>query len=238
MNDEILGKIKKLLALSKSDNEHESSQALGLVQKLMEIHNITDAMLSQHSEGDNEDIRSWEDPLHASEGKNRSQWRAQLAMSLAKPNNCEIYTEGPDIKIVGRASDVQTVRYLFSYCEKEIERLSKQYAGNGKGWINNYKIGVVQAIQDKMQESRRVVREEMIGEYGDSAKNAIVKLDNRGLETRRWYENWGKTHLKGPKTFGQQQYHDDARNAGYKDGKKIDLGNGKGLGDATRRLPG
>lgn len=41
MDDKILAKIKKLLALSKSANEHEAAAALSRAQKLMREHNVT-----------------------------------------------------------------------------------------------------------------------------------------------------------------------------------------------------
>lgn len=41
--EKILDKIKKLLALSKSDNVHESARALAQVQKMMKMHNLENA---------------------------------------------------------------------------------------------------------------------------------------------------------------------------------------------------
>lgn len=43
--DAIIAKIKKLLALSKSSNEHEAALALAKAKELMEIHSLTDAVI-------------------------------------------------------------------------------------------------------------------------------------------------------------------------------------------------
>mgnify|MGYP003596235719 CR=1 FL=1 len=44
--EKILEKLKKLLALSKSDNPHEAALALQRVQKLMQAYNITQTDLA------------------------------------------------------------------------------------------------------------------------------------------------------------------------------------------------
>lgn len=48
-NEKILDKIKKMLALAKSDNRHESAQALKMAQRLMEKHQLSmgDVHISQ-----------------------------------------------------------------------------------------------------------------------------------------------------------------------------------------------
>lgn len=53
--EKILEKLKKLLALSKSDNPHEAALALQRAQKLMLAYNITqaDLALSDIREGEN-----------------------------------------------------------------------------------------------------------------------------------------------------------------------------------------
>lgn len=45
--EDIIVKIKKCLALSKSSNEHEAAAALRHAQKLMEKYNVTDAQISE-----------------------------------------------------------------------------------------------------------------------------------------------------------------------------------------------
>lgn len=239
MSDQIVEKIQKLLKLGTSDNEHEAAQAVAQAQKLMEKHNISQAMLTQlSSEEEEEETRSWEDPLYDSMGTSRSQWRGYLGQTIAKANNSDVWTSGGKIFIVGRGSDVQTVRYLFAYCEKEIDRLSKRYAGNGKGWINNYKIGCVNAIRDKLKEAKTSAREEMIAE-DSNAKNAIVKLDDKSIQIRKEIDNYFNAHNMGTRTYGKQSFSEDARKLGYKDGQKINLGTtGKGLGQGHKGLLG
>jgi hypothetical protein len=236
MNDEVLEKVKTLLALATSNNEHEAASAMAQAQRLMEKHNISEAMLSLKIT--EEDIKAWDDPLWKGT-LNRSQWRNSLAYVLASYNNCVTWTYGPDLRIAGRSSDVQTVRYLFSYCESAIERFSKQYSGNGKGWINNYKLGVVDAIRDKLKEMRQEVRKESIAEFGAEASKAIVRLDSKELATKEWFTKFTTSQNIVPgKTFGKQSTVAAARAAGFKDGQKLDMGSGKaGLTSGSKGLP-
>lgn len=241
MNEQILDKVKKLLALSASDNENESVAAIALANRLMEKHNINEAMLATDINASGaEAIRAWDEPIFGSEEKSRSQWRSGLAQLLAQSNNCEVWTRGGALFIIGRANDVNTVRYFFKYCEEQIERLSKQYKGKGKSWINNYKLGILFSIKDKLAEGKKKVQQEMVSEYGSRASNAIIKLDEKALETKKWANKYFENlNMKGSKSFGKQSVDYNARNIGYTDGKEnINLGSGQGLGGGHRGLPG
>lgn len=213
----VLSKIKKLLALSTSNNENESALAASMAQRLMEQHRISEAMLNDSDSAD-EPIRDWDEPLYA--GKNVSTWRTRLSLVLGNANNCKIFLKGGNIKIIGRESDVQTVRYLFLYCEKEIERLSKQYSGYGKTWSNNYKLGCVDAIHQKFKEQRKAVREKFVSEHGAVAEKAIVRVDEKKAELERWVNK----HIRlKPRNDTPFRSDDHARYAGQRDGQKIDL---------------
>jgi hypothetical protein len=237
MSDEILKKIQALMGMAKSGTENEAAMAMALVQKLMQKHSITEQMLASGSETlTAEEIKSWEDPLYTG-GKNRSQWRGALAYVICKYHNCEGWTSGGNINIIGRASDVQTVRYLFNYCETYISLFSQQYAGNGKGWLNQYKLGVVKAISDKLEQARKEARAELIKEYGDSAKNAIIKVDENALAVKRFYDKFSVSRNLKQSTFGAQSSDENARNVGYKDGQAIQMGSGNKIGSGTKGLP-
>ena len=237
MNTELIQKIQKLLNLSQSSNEHEAAQAMKLAMILMEKHNISEAMLNTQSTEADEVVQDWQDPLYASNEKNRSQWRGALATVLANHNACVIWTFGPDIKIGGRASDVQTVRYLFNYCMNEIDRLAKKYAGNGKSWLNNYRLGCVSGINTKLDEGKQQARHEAIVEYGQAATTASVKVDEKAIATTQWFEKYSRAHNFGLRGYGRQSHSADARRRGQEDGRSINLGGSKELGGSVKKLP-
>lgn len=236
MNDEIISKIKKLLRLGQSDNEHEAALAAASAQRLMEKYNISQMMLEGASREDQEEIGICEEPLYRG-GKNRSQWRGALAAGIANANSCICFTSGGTIHIIGRASDIEASRYLFKYCEREIDRLSKNYSGHGKGWINNYKIGAVVAVTERLKEAKKQAREEIVSEHGNSASSAIALVDRRSSDVQVWAKQ--NATLRSGSSFGRQSVHATARTIGYNDGKKINLGSGKGLSSGAKaRLEG
>lgn len=77
MEDKILGKIKKCLALSKSDNPHEAASALRQAQKLMEKHGVSNLDLKKSDIGEAQvkskvsvsKMKDWELKLLALVGK-------------------------------------------------------------------------------------------------------------------------------------------------------------------------
>lgn len=230
-NEQTLDKIRKLLRLGESNNENESAAAIAAAQKLMDKHNISEMMLNINKP-DTEQITDERDPLW--KGKHsRSQWRSRLASILANANSCKIYLKVPDIHVVGRPSDISSVRYLFAYCEREIERLSSRYK-NGKSWANNYKMGICDAIESKLKEARTEARNELMLERGSAAGAAIVRIDNRDVEVVRWMQN--HLRLGKGKTFGRNQHDASARAVGQRDGSNINLGASKAIAAGLGRL--
>lgn len=156
-------------------------------------------------------------------------------MAIAGANSCKIFTKGPNIHIIGTESDVNTVRYLFAYCENEIERLSKNYKGYGKGWINNYKLGAVSAVRDALLKAKEEARNELMIERGSEAGAAIAIIDSRKDAAELWARKNLNLQQKG---FGRQSLHRDARQIGYQDGKTINLSSGRGIGPGNKRIKG
>jgi hypothetical protein len=232
-NETIIARIQKLFSLSQSDNIHEAEQALKLAMRLMEENQISEAMLDAKriNHEPDESVENWDEPLYANPGTSRSLWRSHLAMVLGEHNACAIWGDGKgSLHIVGRISDVQTMRYLFQYCMNEIERLCGKYKGKGKSWLNNYKIGAVTGIGEKLSEGKQMARNEAIIEHGQDAVSAIVKIDEKAIKTQNWFDNFKANKGLRDKSFGASQHNSDARSAGHNDGKTINLGSGAGLG--------
>lgn len=228
--EEIVDRIRKLLALSKSSNPNEAANAAAAAQKLMDRHRIEQAALEE-PETEDEPIRDFEDPLDS--GRRMPTWRKRLAVNIADANNCRIYLRhggGTDVAIVGRAADAQTVRYLYAYCVREIDRLTRSHgSGNGRTWCNNFRIGCVDAIRIKLEAQREQVKREMLESSSDTerTKYAIQKVSDKGTEVERWVER-NMNLRKAPRP--QMRGDHGARRAGQRAGASINLNRGPGLG--------
>jgi hypothetical protein len=174
--DKIFDRIQKLLALSKSDNVNEAASAAAEAQRLMLQHKIEAADLELRG-ADHVAEPVGEELLEGTGDKKKSSgWRVSLAGTLSRAFNSHAYFhfKSDKIFIVGRHSDVQTIRYLMAYLSNEIERLCDRdwkdlIAGykagdyddlsppNAKAWRNSFKLGAVSAIEAKLVASHKAV---------------------------------------------------------------------------------
>lgn len=232
--DQAFERIKKLLALADSDNEHESAQALARAQALMERHKIEAHLLEEEAEEEPEEIRAWEDPLDPGHGSQLAKWKWALAWFLCRANGC-IPLKGSrpggfegrratTIRIVGRASNVQTTRYLYQFAVKEIERHLKKYRGNGHSWRNSFRYGCAEGIRDAISAERRAVHDHIRAQHAsDSAlvkvENAIAKIAEEANEVQRFTEDEMGIRWRSGSRIARD--NTDGRSTGHRTGRDI-----------------
>lgn len=248
-SNETLSKIAKLLRLAQSDNPHESALAAAKAQELMDRHQISKAMLEVDTTEpvDEESIvhfKGDDDALYTEEGR-RQTWRGMLAATICSYNACACYYSGNALILIGRPTDVATVRYLYAYCAREIVRfVEEQGPGHGRTWYNNYRRGCVTGIATVLGTQQRELRNAMRTEVSTGMRDggtaivkvnaAITKFDDRAKETQAWV----KKNLKLKMSYSSSKHDAGAYERGVKDGGKINLGGGKALGrGANKQLP-
>jgi hypothetical protein len=243
-----LEQVRKLLELAKSDNVNEAGNAAAQAQRLMSRHAITEAMIDVGQDEDEKAEPITSDVMHAHESQNLPTWKGQLGVVMAECNQCKCYRSGSELRIIGRPSDANTVRYLFSYVAREIDRLTKQESdargGPGRTWCNNFRLGAVDAVNKRLREAHRDARNDMRREAhaGDTlgtgvalvrVNNALATLDQRVRDV----EEYGKRKLHLRSTgHAHTRYDSDARAAGARAGATINLSNGRSasLGSGSR----
>jgi hypothetical protein len=242
MNEQqAVDKIRKLLSLAQSENEHEAASAAAMAQALMDTHRIEVAMLDESSEPD-EEIETWDDPLQ----ETSATWARTLGHQIARANGCSTYRTGSSQIICGRASKVATARYIFAYCKREIEKLAARKSGNGRTWLNNYRHGCVAAINDAIAKEKYTAREQMRAKAADACtltdssalvvvNSAIVKVDREASEVSQWAK---RTHNLRAGSGSAARHHSGARASGRRDGASIYRGGGstRQVGGGTKRI--
>ncbi len=248
--DKAIDRVRKLLALAKSDNPNEAAQAAARAQEILDRYELDAAMIesTNEEESDHEEIENFHDksaPLYMS-GK-MPVWRSCLARSISEANGCIVLLYprsggGKTIDIIGRASDVQKVRYLFSYLAREVDRLAERDGrGCGRTWINNYRLGAIETVGAALVEAHNKVRADMrSGVAGNSqalmvVNTAIAKVETRSLAARRW----AKDNIVFGRTSGGYGVRSDpdARERGRKAGREIGINNARGaLGAGSKKL--
>lgn len=253
--DEAIQKAIKLLSLATSSNANEAALAASMAQQILDKYEISQEMLEGSDQEEPEDFRDFgddDDPLE--EAGRVPIWKMRLAQALCNANACFMYRAQKFVdfgmsrhktktcfQVVGRPSDVQKIRYLYSYLKKEVERLTKEQGpGHGRNWCNNFKVGVVDTIQRKLREAWHEAASTMRQE-NENNPHALVKIDKalekikkRSMDVEVFANNKHKFH-KVKTNGGQLNY--GAREMGRKAGEQIRIGNARGsLGAGTRQI--
>lgn len=146
-HDKVIDKIKKLLALSTSSNEHEAALAAANAAALMQQHQISTAVLE--ASGKNERTNEPVGEFTAGDKLDKVVvWKGELALALAESLGCSMFwqfrselvvVDGNAVpnkdgtaktvrvvfaQIVGHEAEAQTVDYLYRYLTNEINRLA------------------------------------------------------------------------------------------------------------------
>lgn len=204
----ILGRIRKLMNLSKSDNVNEAATAAERARELMTQYKIEAADL-ELTTGEKREYEAVTDTtLEGNYQRGRhKRWRLDLAVRLSNAFGCKMYyTPGTThMGVVGQPSSIQTVQYLLQYFGLEMTRLCKQEWETTKAavereggvmprpsiWKNSFMDGAVHAIGQKLDEQRARERKAMTEvavdhkvtsyEAPDSEAMAAIKADPQRL---------------------------------------------------------
>jgi len=245
--DTLVSKVHKLLRLSTSSNANEAALAAAKAQELIDKHNLSATLLALEQA---QPVDTLDEPIQdfsaagapLDSQKTAQTWRSRLAVVVSRLNGCRVYTSGGDIALVGRPTDAETVRYLYGYLTREIERLTnEQGRGMGTSWRNNFRLGAVQGVTVKLYESRQAFERTVRAEAEATSTmalmrvdNALARIDKHGATTEQWVEK----NLKLYKQSAQRVNHDSrAREAGRRAGQSINVNAAKGaLGNGQKRL--
>lgn len=230
---EAIEKAAKLLRLATSSNPHESALAASRAQEIIDRYKLTGVSADLSGAQPDEPIKDFrDDPLDG--GKKLDRWRWSLFSSIANSNQCSGYVANSGgIAVVGRPSDVQTVRYFYSWLTREVDRLaSRDCTGNGRSYWNNYRLGVVDTVRTKLTEQfaatvasvkHEAEQQDLVtGDAGHMAlvcvNNAIARIEKRTAEVESWVEQ----NLKLRNQSGSRySYNPLARAMGQKAGQEI-----------------
>jgi len=162
-NDKILDRVKKLLELSKSANEHEAAQAAARAAELMQAHEITEAMLEVTRQGEDSVERVSEQIVDrtCTDDDRKVAWRMHLVAGVARANDCRVYSYGGTYHLVGRDSAVAAATYVVQWLFHEVDRLADEawlqegadLAAVGqrpRAWKNAFRVGAAVEIRSRL----------------------------------------------------------------------------------------
>jgi hypothetical protein len=255
-NTDAIDKVRKLLALANSANEHEAAAAAARAAEIMERYRLDAAMVAQAEQRQveqdeafamNEDLRG--DRTHA----RMPTWYWTLAWAIADANRCMLRRvwvvrgRTAAVAFAGRPSDAQAARYMLDAIANEVDRLGSEYVarlvrGSSRAAGKSFRLGCAVTISDRLGESvaqtTSAVRAELRA-AGD--EQGLVRLDHaiaqRTADAKRLedfmaangvrYRSAGSTSVSSASAFA----------AGQSAGQSVNLRGGTAaLGTGARAL--
>jgi hypothetical protein len=238
---EALRKALLCLKLAESANEHESALAAAKAQQLVDEYKLDVSGINLNADAtegpeENEPIQNFgNDPLESVRNW-KSRWSLTLASCIAKLNQCLVYFRRGDLRteicVVGRPSDVNTVRYLYAYLIGQVEKLRVEAArGHSGAYVRAYCLGVVDSVCMRLRESQAQTfkHAQHAQEHNPQAlmcvNRALQRIKKRGDEVAAWMER--NMRLKSARATADSRVLTGGRQDGQRDGHKIRLPGGK-----------
>jgi hypothetical protein len=157
----IIDKIKKLLALANSCNEHEAALAASHAQRLLAAHNLAMADISAS------DRPEQADRVETDVARSLPKWIRHLSSGVSSAFDCQAVHHPATGKMtfIGVGADVQVAAYTFTYLDRTVRKLCSGYlkqhggtaiAGRQRELMrHSYYLGAVSTITRQLQEQKR-----------------------------------------------------------------------------------
>lgn len=230
--------LRTLAGNNTNENEAAAAAAAAAAAKLIARHQLSEMDLQLKGEKGAEPIEQCSEPLYKT-GR-AMYWVGFLAMTLCEHYGCtgywnhvadpeEVFAKNPDavrdsykaFMMVGRKSDMEVVRYMFTWLQPVIVYLMKSNAsGRGMKYSQNYASGVVQGIKNQLKLEHKKTQEEAAV---NNQSQAMVLLDSRLTLSQEHL----KATVKGLHSKRSHLGYDPtARASGIKAGENIRLTKG------------
>jgi len=156
----IIEKIKKLLALANSSNEHEAALAASHAQRLLSEHNLAMADIEATHKPDSAD------KVETTVSRTLSKWLRHLSAGVSSAFDCQAVHHPATGKMtfIGVGADAQIAAYTFAYLDRTVRKLCSSYmkhqvsptlANRHRELMRqSYYLGAVSTINTRLREQK------------------------------------------------------------------------------------
>ncbi len=223
MNDQnisVIQKIKKLLALANSSNEHEAALAAGHAQRLLSEHNLAMADIDATNKPDKADKVETVVP------KTLPKWLRHLSSGVSTAFDCQTvhYPATGKMVFIGVGADVEIASYTFSYLHRVVRKLCTNYVrhhvddhitGRNRELLkHSYLLGAVSTITHRLREQK--VQTPVTSTALVPVKAGLIKQAMSELGTLRTFRS-RKSYINA-----------EAYGKGQNDGRQVGINKGIG----------
>ena len=214
----IIEKIKKLLALANSSNEHEAALAASHAQRLLSEHNLAMADIEAAHRPDKADR------VETAAAKSLPKWMRHLSAGVSSAFDCQAIHHPATGKMtfIGVGADVQIAAYTFAYLDRIVRKLCGTYmkqhvsstiANRHRELMRqSYYLGAVSTITARLKEQKiktPITTGTLVPVKEGLIRQAMNEIGNvRTIQSRRSYIN------------------SDAFNRGQTDGGQVGISRG------------
>lgn len=187
-NNQVIDRVRKLLALSQSPHQGEASNAMAKAQELLALHKLS----IQDIETTTQIV---EERVEIGEWYQVKEWKKVLAFAIAKFYHCQALVSRTTVFFVGETQDIEVLKEVYAWIQAQIIRLSddyiKEYTGvqDKRRIRNSFFYGCVETIRIRLQANQY----DLIRQNKDL--QAIVHVS--GLKVQKWIEG----HLPDMSTY-------------------------------------
>lgn len=229
-NSAIIEKIKKLLALANSSNEHEAALAAGHAQRLLAEHNLAMADIEAAHRPDKAD------KVETAVSKSLPKWVRHLSAGVSTAFDCKAIHHPATGKMtfIGVGADVQVAAYTFTYLERILRKLCSGYmkrhvastlpSRHRELMRHSYYLGAVSTITGRLSEQKvqtPVTTGALVPVKEGLIRQAMHEIGNlRTMRSRRSYIN------------------SDAYSRGQTDGEQIGIHHGISGASSRHKISG
>jgi hypothetical protein len=215
-NSPIIEKIKKLLALTNSSNEHEAALAAGHAQRLLAEHNLVMADIDASRRPDKAD------KVETAASKTLPKWLRHLSAGVSSAFDCQAvhHPAFGRLTFIGVGADVQIAAYTFTYLDRTVRKLCGAYmrqhvsptiaSRHRELMRQSYYLGAVSTITARLREQKvrtPVTPGALVPVKEGLIRQTMNELGNlRTLHSRRSYIN-GDAYSRGETDGGQVGIH-------------------------------
>jgi hypothetical protein len=234
--EEALRKAAACLRLSKSSNQAEAALAAAKAQEIMDKYQISAEVLKldQPKEADEPVMDFGAEPA-ATACQKDSKWTLYLVSVVARHNGCAYYISrsqygSVDAKLVGRASNVQTARYMVGLLQEEVRKVARNSSlgGYSRKFQADFKYGCVDAINLKLVRQREQTLKEVRAEATNNlalvkVNSAIQRIDKLRDESKAFIDDMVKNAQLKNGRASRFNVSSNARALGYEAGQSINV---------------
>ncbi len=219
LNNNLLEKINKLLALANSPNENEAALAAEKATELLTKYNLSLADLGPDSE----------EKITTGTVETTSRyvtWKMLILAGIATANGCRAMRSknNGNMTLIGTSTNIAVSQSLYEYLTKAVERLAKRHKGKGRAFLHAFRVGCATRLRHRLEQYRKEMEEEGIAGNGESSPTPAIVVrsmfEKNNLAIEEYLNNEGfkvKTQRR-EQISSEQGYF-----SGYKAGDRISL---------------